>query len=80
MSSFLLCGRQFTCQELEKLALVYDFDIEKKTSFLVPLHVLLPVKPVWWHLHALLWSRPDYSWQIPPTGVSNDEGERGFCA
>lgn len=49
MSSFELCGRQFTCQELEKLALVYDFDIEnQKTSFLVPLHTFLPVKRVWW--------------------------------
>lgn len=26
-------------------------------------------------LHALPWSRPDYSWQILPTGASNDEGE-----
>lgn len=30
--------------------------------------------PAGGQLHALLWSRPDVSWQMLPAGVSSDDG------
>lgn len=36
----------------------------------------LAASPAGGQLHALLWSRPDFSWQMFPTGVSSDDGER----
>lgn len=39
------------------------------------LKALVAASPADRQLHALLSSRPDFSWQMLPTGVGSDDGE-----